>query len=109
MIVVHIIASNIFGSFVLNGWGDFLSNQAGKRRLTGILTNLLDCIPKDRQVASFRIAEISCINLEGGEWIGTCQLYAPRESGVIFATGSKNSQLSAVSVNCPPTGNRCRS
>src|SRR5215212_4791640 len=74
VIIMHIIASNIFGSFVRNGRRDFLTDQAYQRRLAGIITNLLDSIPEDRHVATFGIAEISRINLQGGEWIQTRQL-----------------------------------
>src|SRR6185295_2793521 len=80
MVVMHVVASNIFRGPVIHCWRYFLSYQFCQWRLTGIMTYQLNSIPEDGEVAPLGIAEISSVNFEGREWIGARQLHtAARE------------------------------
>src|SRR6185503_5277116 len=80
MVVMQVVAANIFGGFVIHCWRYFLANQFCQWRLAGIVTNQINSIPEDGQVAPFRIAQISGVNFECREWISIRQLHtAARE------------------------------
>src|SRR5512134_3912568 len=76
MVVMQIVTPDISGSLVINGRQNFLSNQFRQRRLAGIVTHQLDPIPEDGKVTPIRVAEISSVDLEGREGIGTRQSHA---------------------------------